>query len=114
MTLADRIVVMHGGHIQQQGKPEELFKNPVNKFVAGFLGTPPMNFLDAEINEELIACLQGLANHMTILMVTSDPGYLAICHKVFKVTRESIEVLPHAGIQSSGAFGNWNQAVGEQ
>lgn len=49
MTLADRIVVMHGGYIQQQGSPEELFKRPVNKFVAGFLGMPPMNFLDGEI-----------------------------------------------------------------
>ncbi len=52
MTLADRIVVMHDGHIQQEGKPETLFKNPVNKFVAGFLGTPPMNFLDAEIESK--------------------------------------------------------------
>lgn len=51
MTLADRIVVMHGGYIQQQGSPEELFKRPVNKFVAGFLGMPPMNFLDGEIVE---------------------------------------------------------------
>ena len=49
MTLADRIVVMHEGHIQQQGTPEELFKRPANKFVAGFLGSPPMNFLDAEL-----------------------------------------------------------------
>lgn len=52
MTLADRIVVMHAGEIQQQGTPEELFKKPVNQFVAGFLGTPPMNFLDATIQEE--------------------------------------------------------------
>ncbi|MFK7995024.1 MAG: ABC transporter ATP-binding protein [Granulosicoccus sp.] len=51
MTLADRIVVMHAGKIQQQGTPEELFKKPVNKFVAGFLGTPPMNFLDASIED---------------------------------------------------------------
>ncbi len=49
MTLADRIVVMHGGHIQQQGTPEELFKNPANKFVAGFLGMPPMNFMAADL-----------------------------------------------------------------
>ncbi len=49
MTLADRIVVMHGGYIQQQGTPEELFKRPVNKFVAGFLGMPPMNFLNATV-----------------------------------------------------------------
>lgn len=52
MTLADRIVVMNGGYIQQQGAPEELFKKPANKFVAGFLGSPPMNFLDAELFEE--------------------------------------------------------------
>jgi multiple sugar transport system ATP-binding protein len=53
MTLADRIVVMNGGYIQQQGTPAELFKNPVNKFVAGFLGSPPMNFLDAELVDEV-------------------------------------------------------------
>ena len=52
MTLADKIVVMHGGHIQQQGTPEELFKRPTNKFVAGFLGMPPMNFMDAELTDK--------------------------------------------------------------
>jgi multiple sugar transport system ATP-binding protein len=49
MTLADRIVVMNGGYIQQQGRPEDLFKRPKNKFVAGFLGSPPMNFLDCDL-----------------------------------------------------------------
>ena len=52
MTLADRIVVMHSGYIQQEGAPEELFKRPVNKFVAGFLGAPPMNFLTVDLAEE--------------------------------------------------------------
>ena len=52
MTLADRIVVMHDGYIQQEGTPETLFKYPKNKFVAGFLGTPPMNFLDATIESD--------------------------------------------------------------
>ena len=52
MTLADRIVVMHGGYIQQQGTPETLFKKPKNKFVAGFLGSPPMNFLEADLQAE--------------------------------------------------------------
>ncbi len=49
MTLADRIVVMHQGRIQQQGTPEALYKTPANKFVAGFIGSPPMNFLKAEL-----------------------------------------------------------------
>ena len=52
MTLGDRIVVMHNGVVQQQGSPEDLFKNPVNRFVAGFIGSPSMNFLDGEIMDE--------------------------------------------------------------
>lgn len=51
MTLGDRIVVMHAGIIQQQGTAEELYKHPVNKFVAGFLGSPPMNFFEGTIGE---------------------------------------------------------------
>ena len=43
--MGDRIVVMHEGHIQQVGTPEELYDQPVNKFVAGFIGTPAMGFL---------------------------------------------------------------------
>ncbi|WP_055084768.1 ABC transporter ATP-binding protein [Jannaschia donghaensis] len=49
MTLADRIVVMHDGRIEQIGTPMELFLNPANTFVAGFLGAPPMNMIDARI-----------------------------------------------------------------
>ncbi len=49
MTLADRIVVMSDGRIEQIGSPMELFLNPANTFVAGFLGSPPMNMFDATI-----------------------------------------------------------------
>ncbi len=52
MTLGDRIVVMSDGLIQQQGTPEELFKAPVNTFVAGFIGSPTMNFIDGELVDE--------------------------------------------------------------
>lgn len=45
MTMADKIVVMRDGHIEQIGSPLELYNEPVNQFVAGFLGTPRMNFL---------------------------------------------------------------------
>jgi len=48
MTLADKIVVMSEGVIEQVGPPMELYNNPVNRFVAGFLGSPAMNFIDAE------------------------------------------------------------------
>ncbi len=50
MTLADRIVVLRDGRIEQVGAPLELYANPVNQFVAGFLGSPRMNFLAAEID----------------------------------------------------------------
>jgi len=49
MTLGDRIVVMSEGRVQQQGAPETLFKDPANRFVAGFIGSPTMNFLPAEV-----------------------------------------------------------------
>ncbi|MFM9973476.1 MAG: ABC transporter ATP-binding protein [Beijerinckiaceae bacterium] len=52
MTLGDRIVVMSEGVIQQQGTPKDLFERPVNQFVAGFIGSPSMNFLDGQINDE--------------------------------------------------------------
>ena len=45
MTLADRIVVMKDGYVQQTGTPKELYYDPVNLFVAGFIGEPPMNFI---------------------------------------------------------------------
>jgi len=49
MTLADRIVIMKDGYIQQIGTPQEVFEHPVNVFVAGFIGTPQMNFFDAKL-----------------------------------------------------------------
>jgi ABC-type sugar transport system ATPase subunit len=52
MTLGDRIVVLADGRIQQIGRPIDLYRAPVNRFVAGFIGTPPMNFLDGALREE--------------------------------------------------------------
>jgi multiple sugar transport system ATP-binding protein len=52
MTLGDRIVVLADGRIQQIGRPIELYRAPINRFVAGFIGTPPMNFVDGGLREE--------------------------------------------------------------
>ncbi|MBN9073638.1 MAG: sn-glycerol-3-phosphate ABC transporter ATP-binding protein UgpC [Rhizobiales bacterium] len=49
MTLADRIVVLRAGRIEQVGTPSELYARPANMFVAGFIGSPRMNFLDVEV-----------------------------------------------------------------
>ena len=52
MTLGDRIVIMKDGFINQIGTPQELFDHPINTFVAGFIGTPQMNFFDAKLVKE--------------------------------------------------------------
>jgi multiple sugar transport system ATP-binding protein len=49
MTLGDRVVVMRGGLVQQVGEPLELYNKPVNRFVAGFLGSPAMNFSSVQV-----------------------------------------------------------------
>jgi multiple sugar transport system ATP-binding protein len=51
MTLGDRIVVLADGRIQQIGRPIDLYRAPVSRFVAGFIGTPPMNFVEGSLRE---------------------------------------------------------------
>ncbi len=52
MTLGDRIVIMKDGFVQQVGTPQQVFNHPANLFVAGFIGTPQMNFFDAQLLRE--------------------------------------------------------------
>ncbi len=52
MTMADRIVVMNNGYIQQVDTPKEIYDHPVNLFVAGFIGTPPMNFIEGIVGKD--------------------------------------------------------------
>ncbi len=52
MTMGDRIAVINQGVLQQVGTPDEVYDKPANTFVAGFIGTPPMNFMDATITED--------------------------------------------------------------
>ena len=64
MTLADTIVVLRDGIIEQVGRPLELYDNPANQFVAGFIGSPRMNFLAAEIVEKAAGSVTvSLTNH---------------------------------------------------
>ncbi len=81
MTLADRIVVMNGGRIEQVGRPMEIYQRPRTKFVAGFVGSPAMNFLPAE----RVADAQGyvavrLANGATLnTQVRADIASRELC-----------------------------------
>jgi multiple sugar transport system ATP-binding protein len=66
MTLGDRVVVMHGGVAQQIGTPDELYERPANLFVAGFIGSPAMNFFPATLTPT------GLALPFGEVMLTPD------------------------------------------
>ena len=59
MTLADRVVVMNGGVIEQVGPPQELYHSPKTRFVAGFIGSPAMNFLPAQLDGSAIRFADG-------------------------------------------------------
>ena len=67
MTLGDRIVVMNQGHIMQIGTPSEVFDRPANLFVAGFIGTPQMNFLRAVLEARDGACCALAAGERIVL-----------------------------------------------
>ena len=59
MTMADRIVIMKDGVVQQVGTPMDLYEHPVNKFVAGFIGAPQMNFYNVSVNGQNIVFEDG-------------------------------------------------------
>jgi multiple sugar transport system ATP-binding protein len=59
MRLGDRVVVLRDGVVQQVGPPQVLYEQPVNKFVAGFIGSPAMNFLPAQLNGQVMRCTLG-------------------------------------------------------
>ena len=71
MTLADRIVLLKDGSIEQEGAPLDLFERPVNRFVAGFLGSPSMNFLPATLVEIGSALALQFAGDVTLALPES-------------------------------------------
>lgn len=113
MTLADRIVVLRAGRVEQIGSPMELYKNPANTFVAGFIGSPQMNFLDSA-NLGLPPGQVGIRpEHLTI---SRDGGELAaeISH-VEKLGGETLVYARHAthGLMTVRLFGEHDFAVDE-
>ena len=83
MTLGDRIVIMRDGYIQQVGTPQEVFNHPANLFVAGFIGTPQMNFFE---NCQLTK--------------TADGYTLTVMGKNVSLTPEQSAKLANAGVES--------------
>ncbi|MDR6959413.1 multiple sugar transport system ATP-binding protein [Pseudomonas brassicacearum] len=73
MTLADKIVVLNGGRIEQVGSPQELYERPASRFVAGFLGSPRMNFLPAFLHAPgATSLVESLVLGMTSLPFNSS------------------------------------------
>ena len=70
MTMADRIVIMKDGIVQQVGKPMELYDHPVNQFVAGFIGSPQMNFFDVDVNGNNVRFADG--SNITLSAATAE------------------------------------------
>ena len=68
LTLADRVAVMHGGVIQQLATPKEIYQRPLNLFVAGFVGSPAMNFVSGELrvnSDPMLVCSDGVAINLS-------------------------------------------------
>ena len=67
MTMGDRIAVMDKGQVEQIGTPIEIYKNPKSKFVAGFIGSPPMNFIKGQIIKENIYYFTPLIENQYVI-----------------------------------------------
>jgi len=85
MTLAARIVVMNGGVVQQFGRPLDLYDDPDNRFVAGFIGSPKMNFLDAVVSD--------IASHQVVLSnVGGSDRVLRLPFRGFPATIKQVSI----------------------
>jgi multiple sugar transport system ATP-binding protein len=96
LTMGDRIVVMHEGRIQQVGPPEELYDRPVNRFVAGFIGTPAMGFLECTLAREGDrARVEGPGVRIELTRESAAAVPLAAGSKVVAGVRpEHLEIVP--------------------
>lgn len=114
MTLADRIVVLRGGRVEQVGAPMELYNNPANTFVAGFIGSPQMNFLKGGALGLRAESVGVRPEHLTLLR---GSGKLAA--KVSHLEKLGGETLvyvlnPTHGLITIRLFGEHDFAVGEE
>ena len=79
MTMADRIVVLRDGNIEQIGKPLELYNHPANKFVAGFIGAPQMNFMAGSLDGKVLKLDNGITRDVPVRETgTAQPVTLGV------------------------------------
>ena len=78
MTMADRIVIMKDGHIQQVGKPSDVYHRPANTFVAGFIGAPSMNMLQCRVDGGVARLASGPDVRLDIEFAQGQPVILGV------------------------------------
>ena len=117
MTMADRIVIMKDGVIQQVGKPMELYDHPVNQFVAGFIGSPQMNFFDVTVDKGTVKFADGSTMTLSDGMLKKLNGrqgelILGIRGEDIKMDAQNMELnkdnAQHAVITDTEVMGNEN------
>ncbi len=96
MTLADRVVVMNHGVIEQVGTPQELYHNPTTRFVAGFIGSPAMNFLPARVQD---GANGGLAVRVTDQIVLPVPPARVDRYGKYKGKRDGARAAAGASVR---------------
>ncbi len=116
MTLAERIILLRDGEIEQAGAPLDLFERPENTYVAGFLGSPPMNFVDVTVNSGTLTLpdgqtlsLEGALKDGTPLKDGDftwgvRPEHFSHSDQGIRTLRAKLEVIQPTGSRSYGTF----------
>ncbi|EPX83911.1 ABC transporter ATP-binding protein [Salipiger mucosus] len=98
MTLADDIFVLKGGHVMQSGRPLSLYDDPDNRFVAGFIGSPAMNFVDAVVSDSDDSGFTARAEEGELRVALQGPKPGAGTQLVLGVRPEHLEPLETGGL----------------
>jgi ABC-type sugar transport system ATPase subunit len=94
MTLGDKIAVMRDGVVQQFGSPQDIYDRPANMFVAGFIGSPSMNFMRGKLRGNRINCILSLNIRVK-----------ALCYR-YRLRRQMPSAVPHpSAAKSCWAYG---------
>lgn len=114
MTMADRIVVLNGGNIEQVGSPMDLYNNPASEFVAGFIGSPKMNFIKGRYAETMgVETLGVRPEHFSVGQ--SDNAWEGKVTLVERLGHDTILYVrvPDAGVVTVSLDGQHTQSVGD-
>ncbi|MDQ0230394.1 ABC transporter ATP-binding protein [Metabacillus malikii] len=137
MTMADRMMILHNGEVQQIGKPLEIYNQPVNTFVASFIGSPPMNLADCIVEADAIKVDDNrsilLNKHVTNLFHKGDEVTLGVRPEHIQIAKNgnmsffadvvNVEVLGTETLITFGVgngqwiakwHGQWNIDIGER